>query len=206
VNFGLNCAQKEFAVSVVSDVLEAYDAGLTEEDVAQMLREALGGGAHRGATTLTAEEVDFLTAHAGVPGYDPGKPLDVRRVVAARLEVEMSVVATSLSTEELGSRLGIDGSRVRHRARDGSLYSVRVGRALRFPLWQFDDQLRTIPGLRTVLAALPKGLHPAEVEGWMTNPDPDLIIDEEIVSVRDWLLRGGDAGRVVELSESLTRW
>lgn len=193
-------------MSVVSEVLEAYDAGLTEEDVAQMLLQALKGGAHRGAVALTAGEAAFLKAHAGVPGYDPARPPDTRRLAAARLEVEMSVVATSLSTEELAERQGVDGSRVRHRARDGSLYSVRIGRSLRFPLWQFDDAFHTIPGLSTVLAALPKGLHPAEVEGWMTNPNPNLVIDEEIVSARDWLLRGGDVGNVEELTESLTRW
>jgi hypothetical protein len=193
-------------VSVVSEVLEAYDAGLSEEDVAQMLRQALEAGAHRGAATLTADEAAFLEAHAGVAGYDPDKALDVRGIVTARLEVEMSVVATSCSTEELAGRLGIDGSRVRHRARDGSLYSVRVGRSLRFPRWQFDDGLRTLPGLSTVLAALPKGLHPAEVEGWVVNPNPNLVIDGDVVSARDWLLRGGEVGRVLELAESLTRW
>jgi hypothetical protein len=202
----LSCAFWEVAVTAVSEVLEAYDAGLSEEDVAQMLRHALEAGAHRGAVTLTADEAAFLTAHAGVAGYDPYKPPDVRAMVTARLEVEMSVVATSWSTEELAGHLGIDGSRVRHRARDGSLYSLRVGRSLRFPRWQFDDELRTLPGLSMVLAALPKALHPAEVEGFLVNANPNLAIDDEVVSARDWLLRGGDVGRIVELAESLTRW
>lgn len=57
-----------------------------------------------------------------------------------------------------------------------------------------------------VLAALPKGLHPAEVEGFLVNANPNLAIDDEVVSARDWLLRGGDVGRIVALAESLTHW
>jgi hypothetical protein len=192
-------------MSVISEVLEQYDAPLSEEDVAQILRDALEAGGHRPSTGLTQDEKDFLVQHAGLTGYDPDHP-DPHRMATARLEVEMSVLSRSLSTEALGERLGIDGSRVRHRYRDGSLYAVRVGRSLRFPLWQFDEDYRTIPGLSTVLAALPKDLHPAEVDGWMTSPEGNLAIDDQAVSVREWLLRGGDVGRVTELVDSIDRW
>jgi hypothetical protein len=86
------------------------------------------------------------------------------------------------------------------------LYSVRSGRALRLPAWQFDADRRPLPGLAAVLAALPEGLHPREVEGFMTTPQSELVLDDAPAAPREWLLHGGDPQVVASLAADLDRW
>jgi hypothetical protein len=192
-------------MSTVAEVLERYGVGISEEDLAELLSEALEAEGRAAATGLSRPEAEFLAEHSGLKmsarDVQNGRP-----PVVGRLATELGALARSVSTEELARRWELDGSRVRHRARDGALYSVRVGRSLRFPLWQFDEQFHPVPGLATVLRALPEGLHPAEVEGWMTSPNTNLVVDDEPVSARDWLLRGGGLPAVTELAQSIDRW
>jgi hypothetical protein len=83
---------------------------------------------------------------------------------------------------------------------------MRVGRSLRLPTWQFDDELRPLPGLAAVLAALPSGMHPREVEGFMTTPQDDLRVRGHNRSPRDWLLSGGSPAQVAAHAADLDRW
>lgn len=192
-------------MSTVGEVLERYGVGISEEDLAGLLGEALEAEGRAAATGLSRREAEFVAQHSGLAMSAADVRSDPPPVVA-RLATELGALARSVSTEELARHWGLDGSRVRHRARDGALYSVRVGRTLRFPLWQFDEHYRPVPGLAAVLRALPEGLHPAEVEGWMITPNTNLVVDDEPVSARDWLLRGGDLPAVTELAQSIDRW
>lgn len=101
--------------------------------------------------------------------------------------------------------LKLDPSRVRHRVRDRALYAFKIGGALRLQVWQFHGR-NPIPGLRTLLAALPTDLHPLEVAGFTTTPDGDLTVDDEPISPREWLVSGGDIRLVIELIEHLDAW
>jgi len=59
-----------------------------------------------------------------------------------------------------------------------------------------------LPGLETVLAALPADLHPTAVEGFFTSPDADL----DGASPAQWLASGGDPQRVADEVEGLELW
>ncbi len=63
------------------------------------------------------------------------------------------------------------------------------------PDFQF-ERTGEVPNIGAVLARLDAELHPVAVATWFTLPNPDLVIEGEPVSPRDWL-RSGGAGRPV---------
>lgn len=128
--------------------------------------------------------------------------------MAARSAVDnaVRVVATSITPDQAAANLGIDESRVRHRIAERSLYACKLANRIRLPAWQFTDDGQPIPGLRAALAALPEGLHPLEVDGFMTLPRQDLLVEGEALSARDWLLSGGNVDAVVETIAGFDEW
>ena len=192
-------------MSVVAELLEHYGAGVTEEEVADVLREVLETAGRPSSTGMSPVDADFLARHADVGDLDSGEATD-NGVIIERTRAELARVVRAWSTRELAERWGVDQSRVRHRCSEGALYATRTGRSLTLPAWQFDSGLRPLPGLAAVLAAIPEGLHPLEVEGWMTTPNGNLVVGDHPLSVRDWLLGGGDTRAVVELARTIDRW
>ncbi len=146
-------------------------------------------------------EDQFLSEHGGITVT--GRPDELYARAAARravAEAALEPLSTSEAARLLGGR---DESRVRHRLRVGGLYAVPSGRrGHRFPAWQFHAG-QPLPGLQSVLAALPDGLHPLEVVGFMSTPQPELVVEDKQVAPREWLIGGGDAARVVVLAAHL---
>lgn len=62
------------------------------------------------------------------------------------------------------------------------------------------------PSLSQVLEAMPAGLDPAEIEGFLTTPNPNLVVDDRIVTVTEFLAAGADVEVVVNLAIDLDRW
>lgn len=179
--------------------------GVGEDEFVDALSRDLRAAPHSSASRLTEVEESLLLEHGGItaPASDDAS---VRK---ATLRSSSSNLAEqtrgSLSVQQTARLLVVDGSRVRHRVRDRALYAFKIGGALRLPTWQFDRH-ESIPGLRTLLAALPPELHPLEVAGFMTTPDAYLSVADEPTSPREWLLGGGDVGAVAELIEHLDEW
>lgn len=113
-----------------------------------------------------------------------------------------ALVAGGLSVAEVAVMLHVDESRVRQRLAKRTLYGVKLDGAWRVPTFQFADG-RLIPGIDAVVSVLPPDLNPVSIYQWFTLPDDDLIIDDEAVSPRDWLLHGEDVAAVVPLAASL---
>lgn len=182
----------------VSEVLATYDVGLSEDVVADLLVRALAQASPPGGAELVEADQRLLLAHSGVHPLEDEEHLEVRG--------SLSFVANGYQTAYLAERWGVSPSRIRHRVSEGGLYAVRAGRSLLFPRWQFGPALLPLPHLSKVLAALPGDLHPAEVDGWFTTGNGNLVVDGHPTSVRDWLLSGGDVGSVLELCRSIDRW
>jgi hypothetical protein len=179
--------------------------GVGEDEFVEELSRDLQAAPDSSASKLTEAEESLLREHGGI--IEPaGDTISVRRAV---LRASASNLAdqtrASLTVDQVAKLLLIDASRVRHRVRDRALYGFKIGGGLRLPTWQFDRH-DAIPGLRALLAALPADIHPLEVAGLMITPDPDLVVADEPVSPRDWLIGGGDVGAVVALVEDLDRW
>jgi hypothetical protein len=62
--------------------------------------------------------------------------------------------------------------------------------------------LTGVPYADEVLAALGEDMHPLVLNDFFTKPVQYFVMDGETVSVRDWLLRGGDPEPVMLLAES----
>lgn len=185
---------------------------LSEDDFARALAADLQATPDASATGLTADEESILARHGGIASTGTGGGSgDAKSSGRKTLQTFSANLAeqtrASISVSQAAERLAIDASRIRHRLRDHALYGFKIGAGSRLPLWQFDDRLGTpIPGLRAVLAALPAGLHPLEVAGFMTTPDPGLTISDESVDPRRWLLEGGDVAMVCVVAHNLDTW
>ncbi|WP_353649584.1 hypothetical protein ABLG96_01055 [Nakamurella sp. A5-74] len=106
---------------------------------------------------------------------------------------------TALSTAEAAVRLGVDGSRIRQRLGNHTLLSHRVGSAHRLPSFQFTDD-GELPGWSKVAPHVAPSWHPVAVERFFTSPHVDLVLDDQRVSPREWLLAGGPPETVAALA------
>jgi hypothetical protein len=188
----------------IAEMLAAFD--VAEDDFADELARDLRAAPDVAASGLTDHEEAILAEHGGISA---STRRDARSAARAMLRAFSSNLAeqtrTSISIPQAAELLHVDASRVRHRLRDRALYGFKIGSGVRLPLWQFDGDA-PVPGLRAVLATLPAELHPLEVGGFMTTPDPDLTIADEPTSPRDWLTHGGDVNIVCELVAHVDRW
>jgi len=71
-----------------------------------------------------------------------------------------------------------------------------------FPRWQFWGSNR-IPGLRSILAAAGKSVHPLSLSRFMLTKSVDLDIGEECYSPRDWLISGLDPTPVLMIARDI---
>jgi hypothetical protein len=111
----------------------------------------------------------------------------------------MALLETSLTTAEAARYLKVDVSRIRQRLRERSLYGIDYDGERRLPRFQFERK-HVLPGLREVISALPEALNPLDVAEWFLSPSPDLEIDQQALSPRDWMLQGESVDSVVTLA------
>jgi len=116
-----------------------------------------------------------------------------------------ALLVSSLSVSQAAARLHVEGSRIRQRLGERTLYGIKVKSIWRLPTFQFSEQ-GTVPGIEIVLPHLDPALHPLSVVGWFNTRNPDLVYGEteEPASPLDWLRAGRPAEPVSELAGSLT--
>ena len=163
------------------------------------------------AVPLSASTADLL-ARTTLPGLDDDDAREVRRIledpeyaelVTARHRalVSASALARSLSTREVADMTGRSPAAIT-RSAGRSLYAYHLGRSLRFPTWQFDDDGRPLPGLATVVPALREGLTPMTVEARMTCTDPEIL---DGLSPVEWLAHGSDPAEATRVLTEMDR-
>ena len=153
------------------------------------------------ATGLPAAEQAVL--RAGGLDLEPHPGLDPLAMTAVKYA---AIVERSLSSREVGARLGLTGGRVRQLVADRSVYSlVMDGRRL-IPEFQFLRRGGLIPNISRVNRALNPRLHPVEVFNWLHGKNNDLFLDEDMgttASPVEWLQAGHDAAPVALLASRL---
>lgn len=167
----------------------------TQDAIIAVISSTLDHYAAPGSTTLTQVESDLLDA-GGLAATDEG--VDVVETV---LTSSARIIAESYTADQVAELLGIDVTRVRHRAAQGSLYQILLGRRRYFPAWQFRDG-KVLPGLATVLAAFPDPVHPLSLTAFMTTPNADL----DGMAPTVWLATGGFPEQVAFEVGALTSW
>jgi hypothetical protein len=127
------------------------------------------------------------------------KEVDHRaRAVAAQAVLRDS----ALTVADAARAVGVDPSRIRHRLAGAQLIGWKDRGGWRLPAWQF-TKAGVLPGLGTVLAAVPDDQPPLVVAAFMSTPQPDLLLDGEPATPRQWLLATGDPDPVAKLVSML---
>ncbi|MCW4354135.1 helix-turn-helix domain-containing protein [Hoyosella sp. YIM 151337] len=192
-------------MSAIKDVLDRYNVGLTEQDLAGELDAALRSLQHPGSAPLSAHELEYLTQHAGegtnevLAQWDPVHEQH-RHAVAVASSVK-DLVASSLSRTQAAQQLGVDPSGISRRIHEDALWSFKVGSRLRIPSWQFAGNA-LLPGLAEIVAAIPDDAHPLDIAAMMTSPHE--FIDGHTPA--QWLAAGRDPSVIVSMIEDLNRW
>ena len=134
---------------------------------------------------------------------------DPRVATAAKRAI---LLATGLSTEDAAGVLGVSEARVRQRVgHERTLLGVKTPTGWRLPGFQFEGG-GEVPGVGRVLRAMDPGLHVLSVANWFSLPKPELRTEylggagegeDELLSPRDWLLRGGDPEALLGLAREL---
>ena len=109
---------------------------------------------------------------------------------------------TALSVNQAADRVGVDSSRIRHRIGAGRLIGWKDRGGWRLPAWQFTDT-DVLPGLETVLAAMPSDQPALVLANFMTTPQEDFELEDRPVSPREWLMAGGSPQRVADLASTI---
>jgi len=188
-------------MTTVLDVLR--DRGYGDVDEAALVRavqDVLPARTDGGAGALRGDAEAFMAAHSGISMSDDAIAGAGQRLAARRI----AEAAQTLDTAAVGALLGVHRTRVQHLRDDGDLFAYRDGRFNRYPLWQFTDHPRPLPGLRQVLAALGPA-HRSVVTGFMTTVHPELDTGAGPVSACEWLAGGLDPAPVVELTSGVAQ-
>lgn len=109
---------------------------------------------------------------------------------------------SALTVAGAARAVGVDPSRIRHRLAAGQLHGWKDRGGWRLPAWQFAGT-GVLPGLETVLAAVPEDQPGLVVAAFMTTPQPDLLLGGAPATPRQWLLAGGDPAPVAALASTL---
>ena len=161
------------------------------------------------AATLTEEEADLLDS-AGFT-EDPEAYAQVAADVIAHMG---RLYSTAYTAAEVAQGLGVNDSRVRQRRLAHTLWAIDDGGTWVYPGLQFErvdngrgqTALKQVRGLDQVLPGLlAQNRHPTAVAGFLLAPQPELRIQEQPQSVRDWLLHGESVQPVLDLID-VGRW
>ena len=182
----------------VADWIAARGPSFTEADLTDALDDELRSS---GTVSLSARDRSFWDANAGITAEEGG----VATAAAANVVTALVSDSSALTAEELARKLHLSSSTIRHYKSAGRLYSYERHGKLHFPLWQFAaDTGQALPGLSVVLAALPRDAHPQTIAGFFQTPQPDLVIDGEASSAKQWMESGGDTEPVVSIANDVS--
>jgi hypothetical protein len=161
--------------------------------------------ASRRLAPLDPRPADYFSADQRAALKSVGLDLSPQRVgekdVRARTVALQAVLRdTALTVAGAADRIGVDTSRIRHRLSAGQLVGWKDRGGWRLPVWQFTDD-DALPGLATVLAAVPADQPALVVAAFMTTPQN--LLGDPPVTPRDWLLAGGAPERVAALMSVL---
>jgi hypothetical protein len=162
------------------------------------------------AATLTAQEARLLDDAGFVE--DPHAYAEVAADAIAQMA---RLYRTAYTAAQVRDGLGVNDSRVRQRRAARTLWALDDNGSWVYPAVQFEivgagrdkpAKLKLVRGLDQVLPhLLTKDLHATAIAGFLMTPQPELRVDHQPKTVREWLLHGGSVEPVLQLLE-LGQW
>lgn len=118
---------------------------------------------------------------------------------------QQETLDTSLSTEQVITRLNVTNSYLKRLREAHFLHAVNHDGELRYPEWQFSNEPNrpVVPGIDIVAVAIPQSWTLAAINAFMQAPQPALSIDGRLQTPAQWLDGGGDPTRVVEILQEV---
>lgn len=154
----------------------------------------------------TALERQFLIEHGGLTAADltPEAMAETNAAVERAItSAAAQVQATALTLSEVSTLIGKSRAVILQVVAAGDMYSVpseSPSVETLFPRWQFRDR-SVVPHLKEVLAALPAGDHPLDIEQFMTQGNPDYLGGRPPVL---WLIEGRELRPVLRYVDDLS--
>ena len=131
--------------------------------------------------------------------YPSASREEVSQALARSAGRRQGIIDASLTVGEAAERLGVGTSRIRQRIGERTLYAIKRGRSWLLPDWQF-TQRGEVPGIAAMMRALPDGTDLIEVDGFLTSPNVDLVVDDVAVTPLEWLGAGHDPESVARVA------
>jgi hypothetical protein len=136
-------------------------------------RPGLGGSLAALKQALDAELVGAPVASAAPRSALQARYDALAQKGAQRREQWLQARGGSLTSQEVAARLGLTRQAIHERARNNRLLSVKVGRDLRYPAWQFQEGGELVPGLEEVLECLKEHAPLTQIQ-FLLAPHPEL--------------------------------
>jgi len=184
-------------------LLAKHHVDLTSDEVLGELDAAFTAVPGAGAAPLSASEVEFLRRHSGdtevIDDWSANRERDHRTRDAVRGLAQ--ILAGTVTIKEAAAMLGVDRSRVSRRITAKTLWAFDLRGSRRIPRWQLLDG-GLLPGLATIVPAVPPGTSPAVLEAFMHTAQPDFDDRTPI----DYLAAGGEPALIAGFLADLARW
>ena len=145
---------------------------------------------------LSAGELEVLDRY---PTADFDEHASALTEATRRLD---SIESQSLTTQQVGSQLGVNSSRIRQRLEEGSLWGFKARGQWRVPSFQLRNG-KLLRGVEEVNRSLRHGMDPVVVDGFFHNTNVDLVVGDVNVTPIEWLAAGGDSAPVARIAATL---
>lgn len=192
-------------MTAFDQVLSRHGLDPDDEDLAKDVETLLIRVPAVSAAPISTDAAAYLAQHGGALArttVDQFDPVQVRRdQTTAAVSAAVTLHVDTLDRREMAGAIGVSPTRVTHLTREAKVLSVRLGRTPSYPRWQVSGG-RLLPGLPAVIAAVPAGLHPMDLAGFMRTPQDELNGRTPI----GHLIDGGDPADVAALLAVSDRW
>lgn len=146
--------------------------------------------------TISVSELDVLSR------YRTASDAEVALELASAAKLRTQIVDSALTVSAAARLLGVNGSRIRQRLADHSIYGVKRDKKWRIPAWQFDDK-GMLSGIDEVNRHIDHDVDVVELHGFLHSPNIDLVVNGERISPLVWLRAGLDAEPVGQIAATL---
>lgn len=131
-----------------------------------------------------------------------GRP-DVETDIPEALALQVELVESALTLEEVSRIAGLDVSDVRERLEESRLLGVWC-EGHHWRVLAFQMTLKgLLPGLDDILGRIPDDMDPIAVYAFFSTPQPTLLRRGRMATPVEWLSSGADPAAVVELARHL---
>ncbi len=146
--------------------------------------------------TISVSELDVLSR------YRTASDAEVALELASAARLRTQIMDAALTVGAAAGLLEVNGSRIRQRLADHSIYGVKQGNEWRIPDWQFGDN-GLLPGMGEFNRHIDHEMDVVELHGFLHSPNVDLVVNDEPISPLVWLQAGLDPEPVGQIAAAL---